>query len=402
MTTVDGIDQIAVGSILKVGRRMGRDRYQEGSLVLVGKRVKKWRGHFYLYQKRADGTEIRRHRNILLGFKAEMDKGQAKSRLREIIARETKNIAPASASVTLRWFYENRFLPLKEQQWKITSRPKTKFFIQKYILERFGDILLAGLDKFKLQTYLNECAAVFSQSVLTKIRVYLNSMLGEAVELEMLLKNPAARIVVPKSAKRSATKHLTPEQIPLVLFNLRDRDRLIVRMFLVLGLRPGEMYALRWNDKESNSLRIDSSITEGVEVETKTEGSNAAVWLPASIETELEWWRQIAADKRPEAFIFPSARGTAIQTSNFLYRVLKEAGRKAGIDGLNHQMLRRTCSTYMAQLTSVKDVQAHLRHRSSKTTLEHYIKSVPASVRIAVESLDLLLKSYKGTTGSSN
>jgi integrase len=112
------------------------------------------------------------------------------------------------------------------------------------------------------------------------------------------------------------------------------------------------MFALRWNDKDGNSLRIDSSITEGVEVETKTEGSNAAVWLPASIVTELEWWRSAAKDSSPEAFIFPSLRGTAIQTSNFLYRVLKEAGEKAGIDHLNHQMLRRTCSTYMAQLTS--------------------------------------------------
>jgi len=46
----------------------------------------------------------------------------------------------------------------------------------------------------------------------------------------------------------------------------------------------------------------------------------------------------------------------------------------------------------MAQITSVKDVQAHLRHTSSETTLEHYIKSVPESVRVAVESLDQLLK----------
>jgi len=61
--------------------------------------------------------------------------------------------------------------------------------------------------------------------------------------------------------------------------------------------------------------------------------------------------------------------------------------------GVNHQMLRRTCSTYMAQLTTVKDVQSHLRHSSPKTTLEHYIKSVPASVRAAVESLDHMLKS---------
>ena len=191
---------------------------------------------------------------------------------------------------------------------------------------------------------------------------------------------------------RAATKHLTPDQIPVILFHLSNRDRLIVRMFLVLGLRPGELFALRWNDKEQNSLRIDSSITDGIEVETKTEGSDAAVWLPVSIETELEWWRSASADPHPEAFIFPSSRGSAINTNNFLFRVLKEAAKKSGIEGVTHQMLRRTCSTYMAQLTTVKDVQAHLRHSSAKTTLEHYIKSVPASVRDAVESLDHLLK----------
>lgn len=64
----------------------------------------------------------------------------------------------------------------------------------------------------------------------------------------------------------------------------------------------------------------------------------------------------------------------------------------AGIEGVTHQMLRRTCSTYMAQITSVKDVQAHLRHTNAKTTLKRYIKSVPESVRVAVESLDQLLK----------
>jgi integrase len=399
---VDHSDWIGVRSILKAGRHMGRDRYQEGRVALVGKRAKKWRGHFYVYAKQADGSEKRRHRNVFLGFKGEMDKGAAKARLREIIAHETNDFATVPVAVTLRWFYDNRFLPQKEQQWKVTSRPKTKFFIQKYVLQRFGDTLLRDLDKFVLQKHLNDCAAIYSQSVLNKIRIYLNSILGEAIELEMLAKNPAAKLVVPKSSKRVSGAHLTPEQVQIVLFNLNDRDRLIVRMFLVLGLRPGEMFALRWDDKDGNSLRIDSSITEGVEVETKTEGSNAAVWLPASIEAELEWWREASKNPSTDAFIFPSARGTAIQTSNFLYRVLKEAGKKAGIGRLNHQMLRRTCSTYMAQITSVKDVQAHLRHSSAKTTLEHYIKSVPSSVRIAVESLDSLLKSKTGSVDLSN
>jgi integrase len=374
-------------------------RYQEGRVVLVGKRLKKWRGHFYSYQKQADGSEIRRHRNVCLGLKAEMDRGQAKAKLREIIARETKDVAPAPVAVTLRWFYENRFLPQKEQQWKITSRPKTKRFIENYLLKRFGDTLLGALDKFTLQTYLNEMGPSYSKSVLAKIRVYLNSMLDEAIELELLVKNPAAKLAVPRSGKRSATQHLTADQIPQILFHLSDRDRLIVRMFLVLGLRPGEMFALRWNDKQGHSLRIDSSITEGIEVDTKTEGSDSFVWIPASIDTELEFWRSACKNASPEAFIFASSRGTAINTNNFLFRVLKEAAREAGIVGVTHQMLRRTCSTYMAQLTSVKDVPAHLRHTNAKTTLEHYIKSVPESVRVAVESLDQLLKKTPGGSG---
>jgi len=207
-----------------------------------------------------------------------------------------------------------------------------------------------------------------------------------------LAPSQSAMVARSTTAGQASSTPLTPDQIPQVLFHLSDRDRLIVRMFLVLGLRPGEMFALRWNDKLQNSLRIDSSIVDGIEVETKTEGSDAYVWLPASIEKELEFWHSAAKDTGAEAFMFPSRRGTAIGTNNFLLRVLKAAGIQAGIPGITHQMLRRTCSTYMAQLTTVKDVQAHLRHSTAKTTLEHYIKSVPESVRIAVESLDLLLK----------
>src|SRR5579863_7869728 len=146
---VDHNERISVGSILKaLGKHMGRDRYQEGSLVLVGKRVRKWRGHFYVYQKQADGSEVRRFRNILLGLKADMDKGAARVKLRDIISWETKNVAPSPVSVSLRWFYESRYLPQKEEQWKVTSRPKTKRFIEHYLLKRFGDTLLADLGKF--------------------------------------------------------------------------------------------------------------------------------------------------------------------------------------------------------------------------------------------------------------
>jgi len=40
----------------------------------------------YVYQKQAEGSEVRLHRNIPLGLKSEMDKAEAKAKLREIIS----------------------------------------------------------------------------------------------------------------------------------------------------------------------------------------------------------------------------------------------------------------------------------------------------------------------------
>ena len=61
--------------------------------------------------------------NVYLGLKSEIDKGQARVMLRDMIAQETRNVAPAPVAVTLRWFYENRFLPQKEEQWKVFPLP---------------------------------------------------------------------------------------------------------------------------------------------------------------------------------------------------------------------------------------------------------------------------------------
>ena len=63
-------------------------------------------------------------------------------------------------------------------------------------------------------------------------------------------------------------------------------------------------------------------------------------------------------------------------------------------------MLRRTCSTYMTQLTRVKECR-RISCTTAKTPLKHYIKSVP-EVRVAVESLDHLLKTILASDQTPN
>jgi len=69
---------------------MPRDRYQHGWIEETGKKVKKWKGHYYVYILTVDGKEKRRHCSAILGLKSEMRKWEAERELGKIIERESR------------------------------------------------------------------------------------------------------------------------------------------------------------------------------------------------------------------------------------------------------------------------------------------------------------------------
>ena len=69
-----------------------------------------------------------------------------------------------------------------------------------------------------------------------------------ALDFTYVAEESVGSLAVPKSGKRIATEHLMAEERPRILY-LHDRDRLTIRMFLVLGLRSGAMFVLRRNHK---------------------------------------------------------------------------------------------------------------------------------------------------------
>ena len=59
-----------IKSPLNIGRHMPRDRHQRGWVEETGKRLRKYKGHYYVYVIDADGKERRKHREADLGLKA--------------------------------------------------------------------------------------------------------------------------------------------------------------------------------------------------------------------------------------------------------------------------------------------------------------------------------------------
>ena len=382
---------------------MPRDRHQAGRVEEVGKRSKKWKGHYFVYVREADGSERRAHRAVILGAKAQMKKWEAEKALQAIIDKEAGgvNVKPSPA-YTFGWFWEERYRPLKEPTWKPSSAPKMVWFIDNYVAKPFHDTPLGEMNRFAIQSHLNGLAGKFSRSVVVNFRTYVKAILDEALEQDFIGKNPARKLEIPRTRKPS-NRSLSVDEIAELLGHMTGRNRLIVRMAIVLGLRPGELFALRRDDRLTpNSLRIDEAVSPTGVGDPKTVASVACVWVPPSLEVELDFWMEGQDDKRPEAFMFPSEVGTPISTNNFRKRVLQKAAEATAaiakeenrelpagfLEGVTFQALRRSCATHMQHSGSVKDIQAHLRHARPNVTASVYMQEIPASVRMAVESLD--------------
>jgi integrase len=122
------------------------------------------------------------------------------------------------------------------------------------------------------------------------------------------------------------------------------REHLIVRLFVIGGLRAQEMFELRVDDIEPGILRTDEALKETEKGaarvgETKSTTSNGYIAISPELEGELRTCLQIrnVADPyhrvvgTPNDLLFPTEAGTPYRIGNYLKRVLKPIAKEAGI-----------------------------------------------------------------------
>ena len=80
------------------------------------------------------------------------------------------------------------------------------------------------------------------------------------------------------------------EECQRLLSVVSGADHLAFRIFIQLGLRSEELFALRRNDVVEDTLRIDEAIVEGASATVKTEASEATVYIPPDLKIEFRCW----------------------------------------------------------------------------------------------------------------
>ena len=373
---------------------MGKS-HQVGSIVLRGKR---WYGYYRKEVIDPKTEDVRVVRIVVrLGLKTQMTKLEAREALRAEIAKQTGHLADGrvlkDGSVTFEWFVRNRYLPLREGDWRPETAKEKTAQIEIDLIAKFGKETIESIEKFELQTHVNDLARRYSQDRVKQARSYLKSIFDEAIEQEFLVKDPTRKLNIPRNLRPKDKQVLTWEQLRSILALAARRDRLLLMLDMTDALRPSELFALRWMSFDNaNTLSLTETVyRRKLRPFGKTVKSLGKVHLPDGLAAELTEWKLECPDSSPEAFIFTNADGGLLDPGNYRNRVLKPLAEALNLPKLTFQVLRRTMATRAQNLGSVKDIQAHLRHSRADTTANEYMQELPESVQQMVGTVYAML-----------
>lgn len=296
-----------------------------------------------------------------------------------------------------------------EQTVKRRNRPSTfskyKRDIKHHITPTLGRYLLSKLTPDHIQTVLNSLADQgLSQRTIRNVRSVLRAALNQAMRHGYVVRNVATLVDIPGTVSFTA-QPLDEGQIQQFLIAIRGhRLEALFRLALGLGLRKGEILALRWQDVQFDTaiVRISGSLQRQngtlQRTVTKTAASVRTIALPPSLLTALRSHKRRQQEERAKCaewheseYVFTSTIGTPLSPeglSDYFKAVLEKAELSKTI---RFHDLRHSCATLMIKRRvhprAIMDVLGHTQISTTMNTYAHVLAEVQ---REAVESLDSL------------
>src|SRR5690349_20503358 len=161
-------------------------------------------------------------------------------------------------------------------------------------------------DSWKLITAESSQRTGLSYSVVAHLRWDLRQIFVMAVAEGFLERNPAELLFIPRQCPRSNTRPMTIEEVQRTLAILNLRVRLIARLAIAGGMRPGEIFGLQWGRMERQYADIWQRVYRGDVDSPKTTHSVRWAALSDGVLAAIQEWRELAPNPAPEAWVFPS------------------------------------------------------------------------------------------------
>ena len=291
-------------------------------------------------------------------------------------------------------------------------RPRTWIRYEEYVrlhaIPEVGKVSLSRLSPQHLQRlYASRLESGLSPTTVAHLHAVLHRALYRAARLGLVPRNVAA-LVEPPRIKRREMMTLCLEQSNVLLRAAKgDRLEALYVLALTIGMRQGELLALRWRDVdiEGRMIRVTGTMQrtpDGLNIaEPKTASSRRHVAITDRAVDALRRHETRQKEERlrlgeaweKSELVFANEVGRGIEAGNLIRRSFHPLLERAGLPRIRFHDLRHRAATLMlAGGVHAKVVAEMLGHSQIAVTLDLYSHVTPTLQRQATDTLDALLQ----------
>lgn len=366
-----------------------------------------------IYKGRDAKTGARLYKSVT--FKG--DRSQARAELDRLLRRQAEGHVMRSSNMTVVEHLDEWFERVAENRYAYKTLENYRGILAYDVRPLIGRVRLSELEPGHIQKVLT---AMRDRGVCsnTRRRLYsvLSTSLDSAVDWGTLEQNPAAQVQIPRREVKEMRAMSREEVRRLLAVTDRGRWAELFRTAVVTGMRPGEVFGLRWDDIdfEHSFISVQRSLVwkgkpaEGwLLVPPKTKRGLRQVAIPRSLADALaalrrkqeEAKRKAGRDYQDEGFVFANRLGRPVYPKQFVRQVFKVALGHAGLPrSIRLYDLRHTCATLLLKSGEhVKVVSERLGHSNISITLEIYVHVLPGMQEGAATRMERLLDEDEGT-----
>lgn len=216
---------------------------------------------------------------------------------------------------------------------KNSTQGQYEFLFTSYLLPRWGDTKLKDLKAMELQEFFNSFHPRLSPKTIRLMHGGLRTALNQAVVWDLISRNPAIGVKLPRKKVRKAPLVLSLPDIRRMIETLPEPSKSIVTLIVFASLRVGEVLALRWKRVLEDRLAIVERVYDGTFDDVKTDAGNREVPFDQRgiLRRTLEQCRKTAQFLGPEDLVFANSAGKPIDRRNLLNRQIKPTAKKLGL-----------------------------------------------------------------------
>lgn len=277
-----------------------------------------------------------------------------------------------------------------------SSLARDEVILRLHITPAIGKRPLASVTPFDIQRLVNSWGNDAAPRTVRRQYDVLRALMRAAVDSDRLVRSPCRGIKLPAAAP--LRRHIvSAKELTALAAAIGPDYEAMVWLGGLLGLRWGECAGLRVGriDFLNRSLAVVEQATRIAHGRImfgppKSDAGRRVISLPVALVDLLAGHlaRRGLDVGAPDALVFVSRKGDAIDYGHWRQRVWLPACETVGLAGLTFHDLRRANATALvAEGVDIKTAQTRLGHADPRTTLGIYARATTDGDRKAAESV---------------